>query len=531
MLTPRDYGLPFDEFRPHQLETGMKIVAAFQRGKKLVLVQAPTGVGKTLLAVLVAILLEVNMVYTCHTKDLQAQFMKDFGCLGAEELTGRRNYLCLKVPQLFPRLSAELCTSKSPNCKTCALSESGCRPDDKGHCPCITECPYQIQKERTQRAPIGVLNVPYYLREANFAGGFDGKDLVILDEVDETERALMSLIEVSVPDALIARYDLPRPKLKANVEAWEEWAPRALETVKLRISKLQGLWGVDDLLAEHQLSRLKTKLEFFISEVDDTWVCDGESTFKPIWVRKYAEKYLWAHAKRFLGLSATIGSWRQLCHDLGISTTDVEFIDVPCVFPIERRLVHYQPAANMNHSCKEAAFPSVVAAFDRILERHSVEKGIAHCVSYSNVERVLALTRYPERMITHRGADRQSQLDRFIKSSLPLVLLSPAMERGINLPHDSCRFTVIIKVPYPYLGDPQVSARLYRGKSAGRAWYEATTVRRIVQATGRGMRAPDDSCTSYILDSAFGGFYQRNVAMFPRWWRESLILPQKGGDA
>ena len=531
MLTPKDYGLSFDKFRPHQHETAWRIAVAFQRGKKLVLVQAPTGLGKTLLAVLVAIILEVNMVYTCHTKDLQTQFMENFRGLGAEELTGRRNYPCLKGPQLYPRLSAELCTSKSPNCKTCALRESGCRPDDKGHCPCINECPYQTQKERTQRAPIGVLNVPYYLREANFAGGFDGKDLVILDEVDETEKALMSPIEVSIPDALIAKYDLPRLKLKANVEAWKEWAPRALDSTKLRLSKLHGLWGVDDLLAEHQLTRLKTRLEFFISEVDNTWVYDGESTFKPIWVSKYAQRYLWARARRFLGMSATIGPWQQLCHDLGISTTDVEFVDVPSVFPVDRRLVHYQPAANMNHSCKEAEFPNLVNALDRILENHSEDKGVVHGVSHSNVDRVLALTRYPERMITHRASDRQSQLDRFVKSALPLVLLSPSMERGIDLPYDDCRFTVIIKVPYPYLGDPQVSARLYRGKSAGRAWYEATTARSIVQATGRGMRAPDDFCVSYILDAAFGDFYSRNIAMFPRWWRESLILPPKGGDA
>jgi len=517
MLRPKDYGLPFDKFRPHQHETAWRTVAAFQRRAKLVLVQAPTGLGKTSLGPLVADMLEVNIVYTCHTKNLQTQFMKDFGGLGAEELTGRRNYPCLKGPQLFPRLSAELCTVKSPNCKTCALSESGCRPDDKGHCPCITQCPYRIQKERTQRAPIGVLNVPYYLREANFAGGFDGKDLVVLDEVDETEEALMSLIEVTVPDALMTRYGMPRPELKGKPEDWKEWAPRALEIVKLRLSKLQqGLWGVDHLLAEHQLTRLKTRLEFFISEVDNKWVFDGKSTFKPIWVSKYGERYLWSRARRFLGMSATIGPWRQLCHDLGISTADVEFIDVPCVFPVESRLVHYQPAANMNHNCKEAEFPSLVKALDKILENHGKEKGVVHGGSYYNVNRVLELTKHPDRIVTHKEFDRESQLARFVNSSLPLVLLSPSMERGVNLPYDKCRFIVIIKVPYPYLGDPQVSARLYRGKSAGRAWYEATTARSIVQATGRGMRAPDDFCVSYILDAAFGDFYSRKSSRCSR---------------
>lgn len=529
MLIPKDYGLPFDEFRPHQLETALRIAAAFQRGVKLVLLQAPTGIGKTLISVLVGIMLELNMLYTCHTKALQAQFMKDFKELGAEELTGRRNYPCLKNPALFPKLSAELCTWKSPNCKSCELAKQGCEPDREGRCSCKGDCPYEIQKRKTLRAPIGVLNTSYHLLETNFAGGFDDREFVTLDEIDQMENSLMSLIEVSVPETVMRKYDLPRPKFKTKRESWEVWAPEALEIIKLRLSKLQGLWGVDDLIAEHQLARLKAKLEFFINEVNDTWVYDGESSFKPIWVSRYADRYLWSHAKRFLGMSATISPHYQLCHDLGIHSSECAFIDVPSVFPTEKRLIHYEPAANMNHNSKEAELPNLVAALDKILERHPREKGLVHCVSYSNVNQVLKLTKYPERMITHHESDRQSQLYHFMRSSKPLVLLSPSMERGIDLPHDLCRFVIIAKVPFPYLGDPQISARLYRSRSTGQAWYDATTARRIVQATGRGMRSADDACVSYILDSAFGDFYQRNLSMFPRWWRDALIL--KGGDA
>lgn len=85
MITPKDFGLPFSEFRPHQLETALRVKSAFERGVKLVLLQAPTGVGKTLISVLVAIMLEVDMLYTCHTKALQVQFMKDFESMRAEE--------------------------------------------------------------------------------------------------------------------------------------------------------------------------------------------------------------------------------------------------------------------------------------------------------------------------------------------------------------------------------------------------------------------------------------------------------------
>jgi len=528
MLTPKDYGLPFEKFRPHQLETTLKIKAAFDRGIKLVLVQAPTGIGKTLLSVLTATILELEMLYTCHTKTLQAQFMKDFGTLGAEELIGRANYPCLKNTAMFPALSAELCTRDTPNCKTCDRSRSGCFSDAEGQCPCQSSCPYEIQKRKTLSAPIAVLNIPYYLREINFAGGFDNSELIVLDEVDQTENALMSLIEFSIPETTMQKHGLPPLKFSTNPESWREWAVNVLETVNRRLSNLQRVRGVDDLMSWHQLSRLKAKLEFFIAEVDGNWIYDGNNTFKPIRVSKYADKYLWSHGKRFLGLSATISPWRQLCNDLGINPDEVEFIDVPSIFDPARSPIYYHPVANMNHGTKEAGIPNLVSAIDGILEKHPGQKGLIHSVSYDNVRSILELTRNPDRMITHDDSNRQSRLIQFMNSNQPLVLLSPALERGVDLPDDYCRFIIIAKVPFPYLGDPQIKARLHQGKSDGQIWYNATTVRRIVQSTGRGMRSPTDQCVSYILDSTFGEFYQRNLAMFPRWWRDALVL--KGGD-
>ena len=528
MLTPKDYGLPFENFRPHQLETALKIKAAFDRGIKVVLVQAPTGIGKTLLSVLVAMMLELDMIYTCHTKTLQQQFMKDFRVIGAEELTGRANYPCVKNASMFPTISAEQCTRNSPNCKTCELNKGGCEPDAEGYCPCKSDCPYEIQKRKTLSAPIGVLNIPYFLREINPVGSFDGKELIILDEADETENALLSMIELTVPETIMKKFGLPQLTSKTKPESWREWAAETLGIVNQQLSSLQDKWGAEDLISWHQLSRLKTKLELFVIEADDNWIYDNNNSFKPIRVNRYAEKYLWSHAKRFLGISATISPWRQLCHDLGVDTSEVEFIDVPSIFDVARYPIYYQPVANMGRDTKEAEIPVLVRAIDRIMEQYPDQKGLIHCVSYDNMYRILNLIKYPECMIHHVDNNRESQLRQFMSSSQPLVLLSPAMERGVDLPDDYCRFIVIIKVPFPYLGDPQIKARLYQHKSDGQTWYNAATVRRIVQSTGRGMRSSTDQCVSYILDSTFEDFYQRNMAMFPRWWRDALILT--GGD-
>jgi len=336
------------------------------------------------------------------------------------------------------------------------------------------------------------------------------------------------MIELSIPETVMKKFGFPQLKSKTKPESWREWAAETLGIANQQLSSLQDKWGAEDLISWHQLSRLKTKLEFFVTEADDNWIYDNNNSFKPIRVNKYAEKYLWSHGKRFLGISATISPWRHLCHDLGADPAEVEFIDVPSIFDVARYPIYYQPVANMGRDTKEAEIPALVRAIDRIMEQHPDQKGLIHCVSYDNMYRILNLTKYPEKTIHHVDSNRESQLRQFINSDEPLVLLSPAMERGVDLPDDNCRFIVIIKVPFPYLGDPQIKARLYQGKSDGQTWYNAATARRIVQSTGRGMRSPTDQCVSYILDSTFGDFYQRNIAMFPRWWRDALIF--RGGD-
>ena len=534
MLAPIDlvndrfkrYVARFGGFRPYQLETALRAIAAFDKGVKFVLIQAPTGIGKTLIAVLVAAMLELQLRYTCHSKQLQAQFCDDFP--DAIELLGRNNYHCLKNPDLFPKLSAELCTYTDPHCKSCVLKDRGCAPDGEGKCPCRTDCPYFVRKQMAMDADIAVLNTQYLLNVLNFGSGFAPVPLLVLDEFDQTENPLLKGMELSFSERFLDKFGLPRPRPREKPD--HEWAQQCLQIVEQRIDRLRGTWGIDDLRSIHELEQKRRQLQFFIREVDDkNWVFDG-SNWKPVWAHSYAHTFLWQYPHRVLGMSATMSPSRQLCHDVGI-TGSMEFIDVPSVFPPDRRRIHYCPAANMSYGSKEAEFPKLVTAVDNVLDQHPDKKGLVQCVSYGNVDQIMRLTRYPNRLITHSAHDRQSKWLQFMESAKPMVLLSPSAERGIDLPYDCCRFIIIAKVPFPYLGDPQVAARLYRGKSAGRAWYEAATARRIVQATGRGMRAPDDFCVSYILDAAFGDFYSRNIAMFPRWWRESLILPPKGGDA
>jgi Rad3-related DNA helicase len=95
------------------------------------------------------------------------------------------------------------------------------------------------------------------------------------------------------------------------------------------------------------------------------------------------------------------------------------------------------------------------------------------------------------------------------------------MDRGIDLPDDECRFIIIVKVPFPDLGDRQVSARFYSG-GFGKQWYAWQTACSIVQMTGRAVRHETDFADSYILDRQFERFYGQHNSLFPQWWKDSL---------
>ena len=81
----------------------------------------------------------------------------------------------------------------------------------------------------------------------------------------------------------------------------------------------------------------------------------------------------------------------------------------------------------------------------------------------------------------------------------PRVLVSPSMSEGVDLPYEKCQFQVIYKIPFPYLGDPQINQR----KQQDPSWYAYKTIMTLLQAYGRGMRAEDDYCETYILDGNF----------------------------
>ena len=117
--------------------------------------------------------------------------------------------------------------------------------------------------------------------------------------------------------------------------------------------------------------------------------------------------------------------------------------------------------------------------------------------------------------------NRERVLQHFETSLSPLVLVSPSMSEGVDLPYDKCRFQVIYKVPFPYLGDRQVNMRRQRDQK----WYAYKTVMTLMQAYGRGMRAQDDECYTYVLDENIKMLFKSPLyrSLVPEFFKEAVI--------
>lgn len=508
-ILPADLGLKnFPSWRDSQFETITKIACGLD--KHAFILEAPWGIGKSLIGVSVPKLLGRRAIILTHTKQLQEQYQADFP--EAAILKGRVNYPCLLHHDNFPEITADDCihTEKNP-------------------CELIGPCPYRIAKRRAKAADLVLMNYAYYLNEVNYIGMFDKADILVCDEADTIEHPVMSFIELTITQNQLAKLNLSPPRYKTKFEAWLEWARLVLPEVLAELVSIEdaientGDWQTVDyklIRKRNRLQKFLAKLQFFVKNVDSNWVWYDKSyewTFKPVWIKEFCNDVLWSHAKDSVSMSATILDPRRMSWNLGIDSFN--YLALDCPFPVANRPIYYHPVGDMSHDCIEQTLPVMAKELERLLQMYSDVKVLVHTVSYDICKYMLDNVA-SHRFVTHNEKNRSQVLDYFKLSPDPFVLMSPSMDRGVNLPGDEARCVIVLKTPYPNLADPQIRKRLYSGRQ-GQAWYEWATRCTLIQMTGRHIRSMTDRGDCWILDSHAE---QLGFNRFPEWWRRALIM-------
>jgi Rad3-related DNA helicase len=493
----------FTSLRPHQEAAIDEALRAFRGGVRMVLIDAPTGSGKTVIGEVVRQRLGVSALYICHGLELQDQFVRDFD---APVLKGRSNY---PTERFGWDTTADNC--QGSRCNLCTSK---------------AVCEYEQAKNAAIAGNPAVLNTTYYLTEANGPGRMRGREFVVIDEADTLESELMRWSEFRISRHAAQAVKLSIPRKGTHWPKLHEWLH---EYARRTARKAISIANIEPADARKLRSRAEQIHRHFPPGVDpDNWVREYNTTgnliLKPVRVDGMGRDYLWRHGSKHMLMSATLIGPEFMLRDLGWDE-DFHVVKVPMTFPVENRQVFVLPVATMTAKGKEQGeWVRMCDAVLQVMRKHRGERILIHTVSYE-----LAHYLHGELGgITYdNAASRVHALNQF-KNTEGAVMFAPSMDRGIDLPGDLCRVQVVAKLPYPYLGDKRVSTRLHA--EGGQIWYNLQTIRSLVQMTGRGVRAADDWAVTYLLDRQFVTNYHRYKPLLPDWWHDSLVMDRRPQD-
>lgn len=511
-----------EEIRPHQEAAREEIGELYGEGKRVVLVDAPVGSGKTLLGDLVSRDLGVPTTYIAPDKQLQAQMKRDFPYV--QLLMGKSNYI--------PDIVAQGGGFADATCGDCEGREA-CKL-----CYEFDACPYQVAKRAAQQAAFSLINTTYALYGWNYdRRGWPGRrPFVIADECDTLEGELLDFVSFDPPRWMMKRMELEAPKKGSHL------IPTIVKWIREEL--MPGLDALAGSLPHDTLDdkrRVKHVMEVFdaaalcameVEKDSSLWVRDndaGDLVMKPIHIGQFARQYLWPHGRRWMLMSGTIISPEQMMEDLGYEDDDWGVVNVPMTFPAKNRPIRLAPVARVTRENMSEAVPKLIDAIVRIMEMHPHDRILVHCVSKQLADDLKrGVGAKTMRVLIGYGAawdkksmNRDQALAKY-RQTPGAVLFAQSMDRGVDMKDDDCRVQIIAKVPFPNLGDAQVSRRTY-GSRSGQTWFNVQTVRTIVQMTGRGVRHINDHAVTYILDEMFTAkLYAANSRLFPRYWRDAI---------
>jgi Rad3-related DNA helicase len=517
---------PAPEFRPTQEQALADIRDAFAAGNEVVLVRAPTGSGKSLLA---------RAVAGCAARGSETSATDPVGAY----------YTTPQVSQLddvaADPLLDDLAVIRGKNNYNCILPGETDTPVDRA--PCVRErgfdcqvthrCPYFSDRAIAANRPVAAMTLAYFMQTAG-SDVFGLRDVVVIDEAhglgDWAE--LYAAIELgprTVPD-----WEDLRPGPVADRDDAVAYARRLRTACERELTELRRQVELtpEAVARRDRLEELRGDLGWFVEDCADpesptTWVVDqqepgGPVTIRPMNPERFLRHTVWDRGRRFALFSATILDGDAFCAGVGLDPDRVALVDVPHTFPVENRPLYDVTQGKMTYDHREETLPALARTLVRLMQRHPSENGLVHCHSYDIQERLaahLAEFGVDGRVRTHDRDNRDAELGAWKRSNDPDVFLSVKMEEALDLSGDACRWQLLCKAPYPNTQDSRVAARLENDRWG---WYYRTALRTIIQACGRIVRSPDDHGATYLGDASLLDVFERARRTMPDWFRDQV---------
>lgn len=566
----KEVPFPFDQPRPGQIEAVREVCEALQT-EDIAVVCAPTGFGKSAFVVAAANVLNGAYVLTPQTV-LIGQYEADFKALPyVGFLKSSKNFECLQPDTLR---GVRTCRDHGSECP-----ERKRPPHDENWC---SECPYIVARDEALSRRTVVMTAAMGATLAKYTPFLTGRPALILDESQRIEDTVMDMFStdldhkylqddgwdfesgscllsegsafkrpVSYEPVVFPAVDAAESVLRNYLRCWTElvfWRYEMME-------RYARYYETDEIDKAEMYNERAVKIQRVLDYLDAP--PDVPSNKNPeflIWrkdekkkgrSKTYTKRTLSCKAATAVGLlpllfgelseklilvSATPGSADLIAASLGLPPINV-YREYGTPFPVDNRRVLYKPIARLNKDAPPEDWERVIDEVVRLAttDERAQQKGIIHTVSsefHSEIVEAFKSRGLKSRLVEVTGSvDRQKNINCFMASSEPLIMIGPGLTDGLDLKGDLCRWGIIAKVPWPDLGDKTVQIRNKRFPG----WYAYKAILGIIQACGRNVRSADDWAVNYILDESFGGLMQRNKRLFPDWFLEAVetVLPQR----
>lgn len=550
-----DEYLPFDSFREGQRECIEFILDAFESGKQFVIIEAPTGSGKSAVGLTISRYFG-SVFYLTIQKILQTQIVNDFGSSGRiVDLKGRATYPCTfydthTVASLTPSERAKIqaegvncnrgfCRKKRkkfkiPQCfPTWSLIEKGelkSLPDGMEY----SACPYYEQLYQALASHTCLMNFSSFLYQTHMSKRFGQRDLLIVDEAHQMEPQLLDFIGITLTDKRLKRYGVELEEYQTPEEYWLYFVE--VEIIKVLVDLIKDAQEAEDVAAQDEYTGLAKKLATFMQcmEREEEWVAEFEGSekgkreyntvrLKPVYAHSKSHPYILNYGRRVLMMSATILDVGVFCESLGIARSKTAAFRMKNRFPVTNRPIIRRSAGSLagGKSKMPKWGPKLVEQVDKIVGKdHPDDRGIIHTHNFAIADLLMKQSKHRHRYLFQNNFRSKEVMLEAHANTPGSVIVAPAMHEGLDLVDELSRFQVICKIPWAnFFDDKQLARRV----ELDTRYYVWLTALKLVQSYGRSVRSETDFAKTYVIDGGFDDFLQRAGGMIPKWFREAIV--------
>jgi Rad3-related DNA helicase len=557
------------QFRPKQRMAIVKIAFLYLNNIcKNVILDAPTGSGKSIIAIAAARLLrewkKEGYIITSNL-DLQDQYIKDIRELSLMwgSIKGVDNYDC-HVNGLPFSLG---------ECKT-----RGYTKEKIEKLECYLSCSYFMNRLKAQHSAISVLNYNYWLIQRNYTAkknsgdyqieeAFKKRDFCFFDEAHKMDDIVQSHFSLTINYKLIEKmlehveycdshkinYDksiLDIAKISLDYTRLmdeEDYAIncKALYNFQKALTELAGTRNsIQDQLKQHSFGKTipiylrhalkrcelfkdaNCKLEDYleiISKDEEAFVktCDSGNnvvTFNLLKDQLLIQNKLHNESNFSVFMSATFGNpktWAELT-----GTDDYEIISIPNSWKLKENSPIYlsKKLPTMSYAKRDESVVEIMKELDKILLKNDKVKGVIHTGNFYFNEYIMKNSKYKNRFFAYENSKQRANAIEEFKKSKNGVLVGPSLTEGLDLKDDFSRFQIFIKVPFRVITDNYIKKRM----ELDTRWYNWKTSLAFIQALGRSIRNENDWAVTYLLDGSFRNYIGRYSNMLPEYVTERI---------